>query len=380
MTDRIQEFLRDRRAKGLDTEPCLVVDLEVVRDNYQTFAKALPDSRVFYAVKANPAPEVLSLLASLGSCFDTATVAEIEMALAAGATPDRISYGNTIKKERDIARAFALGIRLFAVDCAAEVEKISRAAPGAKVFCRILYDCAGAEWPLSRKFGCDPEMAVDVLDLAKRLGLEPVGISFHVGSQQRKVKAWDRALAMASQVFRDCAERGINLSLVNMGGGFPTKYLKDVPPVLQYGRSIFRALRKHFGNQIPETIIEPGRGMVGNAGVIETEVVLISKKSDDDENRWVYLDIGKFSGLAETMDESIKYRLRTSRDGTRVGPVVLAGPTCDSADILYEKTEYKLPLSLKPGDKVEILSTGAYTTTYSSVAFNGFAPLKAVCI
>src|SRR5205085_12166066 len=237
MTERIQEFLRNRRSEGLDTEPCLVVDLEVVRDNYQTFAKALPDSRVFYAVKANPAPEVLSLLAQMGSCFDTATVAEIEMALAAGATADRISYGNTIKKERDIARAFALGIRLFAVDCAAEVEKIARAAPGAKVFCRILYDCAGAEWPLSRKFGCDPEMAVDVLDLAKRLGLEPCGISFHVGSQQRKVKAWDRALAMASSVFRDCAERGINLTMVNMGGGFPTKYLKDVPPVVQYGRS-----------------------------------------------------------------------------------------------------------------------------------------------
>src|SRR5262249_42952203 len=118
MTDRIREFLRNRSSEGLDTEPCLVVDLEVVRDNYQSFAKALPDSRVFYAVKANPAPEVLSLLASMGSCFDTATVAEIEMALAAGATPDRISFGNTIKKERDIARAFALGIRLFAVDCA----------------------------------------------------------------------------------------------------------------------------------------------------------------------------------------------------------------------------------------------------------------------
>src|SRR6185295_1099481 len=129
MTERIQEFLRNRRSEGQDTEPCLVVDLEVVRDNYQTFAKALPDSRVFYAVKANPAPEVLQLLASMGSCFDTATVAEIEMALAAGATPDRVSYGNTIKKERDIARAFALGIRLFAVDCAAEVEKVARAAP-----------------------------------------------------------------------------------------------------------------------------------------------------------------------------------------------------------------------------------------------------------
>src|ERR1700683_1131900 len=201
MTERIREFLRCRRDEGRDDGPCLVVDLDVVRENYQAFAKTLPDSRVFYAVKANPAPELLTLLAKLGSCFDTASVAEIEMVLAAGATPDRISYGNTIKKERDIARAFALGIRLFAVDCKAEVEKIARAAPGSRVFCRFLFDCAGAEWPLSRKFGCDAAMAVDVLDLAKRLGLEPCGISFHVGSQQRKGKAWGRALAMASLGF-----------------------------------------------------------------------------------------------------------------------------------------------------------------------------------
>ena len=139
-----------------------------MRDNYQTFAKALPDTRVFYAVKANPAPEVLSLLAALGSCFDTASVPEIEMALAAGATADRISFGNTIKKERDVARAYALGVRLFAVDCEAEVEKVARAAPGARVFCRILSDCVGAEWPLSRKFGCEPAMAVDVLEHAHR--------------------------------------------------------------------------------------------------------------------------------------------------------------------------------------------------------------------
>src|SRR4030088_1966217 len=145
MTERIQEFLRNRRSEGQDLEPCLVVDLEIVRDNYQTFAKALPDSRVFYAVKANPSPEVLSLLARLGSCFDTASVAEIEMGVAARAAPHRLSYGNTIKKERDIARAFALGVRLFAVDCKAEVEKIARVAPGARVFCRFLFDCAGAE-------------------------------------------------------------------------------------------------------------------------------------------------------------------------------------------------------------------------------------------
>jgi ornithine decarboxylase len=372
MTERIREFLRNRREDG----PCLVVDLDVVRENYQQFAKALPDSRVFYAVKANPAPELLSLLASLGSCFDAASVSEVEMVLAAGATPERISCGNTIKKERDIARAYALGVRMFAVDCQAEVEKVARAAPGSRVFCRFLFDCAGADWPLSRKFGCDPQMAVDVLEHAHRLGLEAHGVSFHVGSQQGRTQAWDEALKSAAEIFRACAERGIALSMVNLGGGFPTRYLKEVPAVKSYGRSIFRALRKHFGNRIPDTIIEPGRGMVGNAGLIEAEVVLVSKKSTKDTLRWVYLDIGKFGGLAETMDESIRYPIRTPRDGDPVAPCVLAGPTCDSMDVMYEKKPYALPVSLEIGDKVLIEGTGAYTATYSSVAFNGFAPLK----
>src|SRR5438270_11279673 len=347
MTDRILQFLRDRREAGRDTGPCLVVDLDVVRENYHAFAKALPDTRVFYAVKANPAPEVLDLLAQLGSCFDAASVTEIEQVLATGAQPDRISFGNTIKKERDIARAYALGVRLFAVDSRPEVEKVARAAPGAKVFCRFLFGCAGAEWPLSRKFGCDPEMAVDVLEHAHRQGLEACGVSFHVGSQQRRTQAWDEALKSAAMIFRACAERGINLSMVNLGGGFPTRYLKEVPAVQAYGRSIFRALRKHFGNRIPETIIEPGRGMVGNAGLIEAEVVLVSKKSEQEGVRWVYLDIGKCGGLAETMDESIRYPIRTPRDGDAVAPCVLAGPTCDSADVLYEKKPYDLPISLE---------------------------------
>jgi ornithine decarboxylase len=372
MTARIREFLRTR----VDDGPCLVVDLDVVRENYQAFAKALPDTKVFYAVKANPAPELLALLAALGSSFDTASVAEIEMVLAAGATPERISFGNTIKKERDVARAHALGVRLFAVDCVAEVEKVARAAPGSKVFCRFLHDCAGSEWPLSRKFGCDPAMAVDVLEHAHRLGLVAHGVSFHVGSQQPRTESWDGALKSAAAIFRGCAERGINLAMVNLGGGFPTRYLKEVPAVKNYGRAIFRALRKHFGNRIPDTIIEPGRGMVGNAGVIEAEVVLVSKKSETDKVRWVYLDIGKFGGLAETMDESIRYPIRTPRDGDKVAPCVLAGPTCDSADVLYEREPYALPVSLEIGDKVLIEGTGAYTATYSSVAFNGFAPLK----
>ena len=376
MTDRIREFLATNREDG----PRLVVDLDVVRENYLGFAHALPDTRVFYAVKANPAPEILSLLADLGSCFDAASMSEIEQALAAGATPEQVSFGNTIKKEKDIARAYALGVRLFAVDCDAEVEKIARAAPGSKVFCRILCDGAGAEWPLSRKFGCAPEMAARVLEHAHGLGLVAHGLSFHVGSQQPNPRMWDRALKTSAGIFRDLAERGIPLAMINLGGGFPTRYLKDVPTVRTYGQTIFRALRRHFGNRIPETIIEPGRGMVGNAGIIEAEVVLIARKSDHDRLRWVYLDIGKFNGLAETTDEMIRYPIRTDHDDDPVAPCVIAGPSCNSVDVLYEREPYPLPVSLEIGAKVLIEGTGAYTTTYASVGFNGFAPLKSYVI
>jgi ornithine decarboxylase len=376
MNDRIKDFL----ARTKDDGPRLVVDLEVVRENYFVFAKALPDTRVFYAVKANPAPEVLDLLARLGSCFDTASVTEIEQAMAAGASPERISYGNTIKKESDIARAYALGVRLFAVDSEAEVDKVARAAPGSKVFCRILCSGEGAEWPLSRKFGCAPEMAGRVLERAHAQGLVAHGLSFHVGSQQPNPRVWDAALKTSAAIFRDLAERGIQLAMINLGGGFPTRYLKPVPGVRAYGQTIFRALRKHFGNRIPETIIEPGRGMVGNAGIIEAEVVLISRKSDDDPQRWVYLDIGKFNGLAETMDEMIRYPIRTGYDDDVMSPCVIAGPSCDSVDVLYEKEPYLLPVSLEIGAKVLIEGTGAYTTTYSTVGFNGFPPLKSYVI
>ena len=376
MTDRIREFLKNRKDEG----PCLVLDLDVVRDNYHAFAKALPDTRVFYAVKANPQPEILALLVKLGSSFDVASIGETHAVLAAGCAPDRISFGNTVKKESDIAAAFKLGVGMFAIDCEAEVEKVARAAPGSRVICRIHCDGTGSEWPLSRKFGCEPEFATDILELAHKSGLIAHGISFHVGSQQHNVEAWDRALASAAAVFRTCGERGIFLAMVNLGGGFPARYLRKTPKLESYGKAIFRSLRRHFGNRIPETIIEPGRGLVGNAGVIEAEVVLIAKRSPEDDLRWVYLDIGKFHGLAETIGESIRYPIRTGKDNAEKVPCIIAGPTCDSVDVLYEKTPYPLPVSLAIGDKVLIEATGAYTSTYSSVGFNGFPPLRSYII
>jgi ornithine decarboxylase len=376
VSERMARFLEEQKP----ATPCLVVDLDIVAEGYRLLRHYLPLARVFYAVKANPAEAIVAMLRDLGSSFDVASRGEVDLCLDQSVPADRISFGNTIKKERDIAYAFGQGVRLFAFDSSEELEKLARSAPGARVFCRILVDSEGAEWPLSRKFGCSPEMAAALLRDARAAGLDPYGVSFHVGSQQTNVEQWDSAIGRAARMFSVLAEADINLKMVNIGGGFPAHYRGDVPGVERYCHAVMAAITRHFGNDLPEIIVEPGRSIVGDAGVIESEVVLISKKGFDEDKRWVYLDVGKFNGLAETMDESIKYRIETPADGTASGPVVIAGPTCDSADILYEKTEYKLPLGLKVGDKVRILATGAYTSTYASVGFNGFAPLKTYCV
>lgn len=371
MTPKIARFLEDQRP----ATPCLVLDIDRVEQNYRALADALPLARIYYAVKANPARPVLERLVGLGSAFDAASWEEVELVLAAGAAAEAISYGNTVKKESAIARAFAAGVRMYAFDSEEELEKLARSAPGAKVYCRILVENAGADWPLSRKFGCSLEMAAELMVRARALGLDPYGLSFHVGSQQRDAVAYEAAIAKVGMLFTDLTERGVNLRMVNLGGGFPVRYTDDVPGIDHFAQAIMGAMTRAFGNAIPEMVVEPGRFIVGDAGVVSSEVVLVSRKAKDDPVRWVYLDIGRFGGLAETEGESIRYRMRTARDGGRTGPVAIAGPTCDGADILYERTPYRLPLALRAGDRVDLLSAGAYTTTYASQSFNGFRPL-----
>jgi ornithine decarboxylase len=376
MNQKIAHFLAEQSPET----PCLVVDLDIVAEAYDMLCRYLPNASVYYAVKANPAAEIVRLLAARGSNFDVASRGEIALCLDNGGTADRLSFGNTIKKERDIAFAYQAGVRLFAFDSEAELEKLARAAPAARVFCRILVSCEGADWPLSRKFGCAPEMAAALLRRARDYGLDPYGVSFHVGSQQTDLGQWDGAIGAVAQMFSLLAEADINLRMVNIGGGFPAQYRGEVSPIEAYARAVTAAMTRHFGNDLPDVIVEPGRSLVGDAGTIQSEVVLIADKGDGSDKRWVYLDVGKFNGLAETMDESIKYRIVTPGRSGPMGPVVLAGPTCDSADILYERTEYALALELEVGDKVEILSTGAYTASYASVGFNGFPPLRTYCI
>lgn len=371
-TDRIDRFLAERRPPT----PCIVIDLDIVRATYRRFRALFPGATIFYAIKANPAAEVIAALAALGASFDLASEGELRRCRELGIAADRFSFGNTIKREAEIADAHAMGVDLFAFDSDAELGKLSRAAPGAGVFCRLLVDGAGAVWPLSRKFGCAPEMAIDLLQRAKGLGLRPLGVSFHVGSQQTEPERWGAAIADAAHVFTACARSGLELELLNVGGGFPAQYRTPIPPLAAYAEAIDGALGRFFGTARPRILVEPGRCLVGDAGLLRSEVLLVARKSYRAHRRWVYLDAGRFNGLPETWAERIVYRLRTPHEGGPSENAILAGPTCDSADVIYERTECRLPLDLAIGDPLDFLSAGAYTASYAAVEFNGFPPIR----
>jgi ornithine decarboxylase len=361
--------------------PFVVIDTKIISDSYDQLVSNFPFAKIYYAVKANPATEITELLRDKGSNFDIASIYELDKVMATGVGPERISYGNTIKKAKDIRYFYDKGVRMYATDSEADLRNIAKAAPGSKVYVRILTEGSNtADWPLSRKFGCQTDMALDLLILAKQLGLVPYGVSFHVGSQQRDIDVWDAAIAKVKVIFERLKEEdGIVLQMINMGGGFPANYIAKTNDLTTYADEIIRFLKDDFGDDLPEIILEPGRSLIANAGVLVSEVVLVSRKSRTAVERWVFTDVGKFSGLIETMDESIKFPIWTEKKG-EMEEVVIAGPTCDSADIMYEHYKYGLPLNLSSGDRLYWFSTGAYTTSYSAVEFNGFPPLKAYYI
>ena len=370
---RIKEFSKDKET------PFLIVDLSKVEKMYDELVKNMPFVKIYYAMKANPLDEVISSLRNKGSSFDAASVYEIDQLLRLEVRPERISYGNTIKKEKDIAYAYKKGIRLFATDSESDLNKIARNAPGSRVFFRLLTESDGADWPLSRKFGAHPDMIYELILQANEMGLEPYGLSFHVGSQQRDIGQWDNAISKCKYLFEAVSLQGIQLKMINLGGGFPAKYLSPANELETYAHEILRFIKEDFGDNHPEIIIEPGRSLTADAGVIVTEVIMISKKAKMNQYKWVYLDIGKFGGLIETLDECIKYPVYSESRGYEE-EVILAGPTCDSMDILYENHKYAFPESLRENERLYIFTTGAYTQSYSSVAFNGLPALKAYVI
>lgn len=376
-----ETFARIKKFADQQETPCLVVDSQLFTRQLDELINCFPYAKTYYAVKANPAPELLAILRDKGCNFDVASRYELDKVMALGVTGDRVSFGNTIKKSKDIRYFFDKGVTLFATDSEADLRNIAKAAPGARVFVRILTEGAQtADWPLSRKFGCQTDMALDLCILARDLGLVPYGISFHVGSQQREIGVWDSAIAKVKWIFERLEEEdNIKLKMVNLGGGFPASYISRTNDLQTYAAEITRYLKEDFDDNFPEIILEPGRSLAANAGILVSEVVLISRKTRFGLHRWVYTDIGKFGGFIETTDEAIKYPLYVEKKG-EAEECVIAGPTCDSADILYEQYKYELPLNLAMGDRLYWFSTGAYTTTYSAIEFNGFPPLQGYVI
>lgn len=369
--EKIHQFFKEN---PLLATPYLVMDIDLVQKQYDKITKSFHFAKCHYAIKANPAREVISLLVKNGSSFDAASIAEINLCLELGSDPKKILFGNTIKKKVEIEQAYKAGIEIFVCDSLAELEKIASVAPNAKILFRIQTSEKGAAWPLSKKFGCSKELALELIMQSGKLGVIPYGLSFHAGSQQMLIEAWHEALYNCKNIFDQASAHGVELKAIDMGGGYPGTYRQKPHSIEEYGAKIESYLKEIFPGKDLYLMIEPGRYMVADTGIIKAEVVLISYDKEKDK-RWVYLDVGKFTGFTEA--EAIEYIITTDKDGTDAGKVVIAGPTCDSVDVIYEEKEYHLPMNLEVGDAVYFLNAGAYTTTYSSVAFNGFPPLKA---
>jgi len=373
---KLEDYIR---ANTFD-QPTLVLDIDQVEENYFALKRGMPNANIHYAVKANPHPAILECLVSLGCRFDAASSQEIQLCLDAGARPEHISFGNTIKRSKDIACAVAQGIQLFSADSEEELEKLAAHAPGCEVFIRILASSAEAEWPLSRKFGCSTSYAIPLLDMARDIGLKPVGLSFHVGSQTRHPYMWYDCLDTVASIWEYARSEGHDLWLLNIGGGFPAYYGTEITDAETYGAALMLAIEERFEG-VTYIMAEPGRGLTGSAGIISAECVLVSQKTPGDPIRWVYLNVGRFSGLAEAEGESIKYQFEViGKELEKTAPCIVAGPTCDSADVLYERNKVDFPVGLRCGDRVMIKTCGAYTSTYSTVAFNGFPPLDVIAM
>jgi ornithine decarboxylase len=350
---------------GLALEtPYLVLDLDEVVARYRAMLASLPVERLHYAVKANPHPAIIEALSREGCGFEISSPGELRLLVEAGVAPSRIVSSNPVKTPAFIALAHDRGVERFAVDSTTELDKLAAGAPGARVYCRVEVDNSGSMWPLARKFGCKPGEAVRLLEAARARGLRPDGLTFHVGSQCLSAASWRLALERCAEVWRAAAQRGIRLEQIDIGGGFPVDHLQPVPGLESIGAVVVCAIEELFP---PDVVVsaEPGRGLVGPAGRLVASVI---GKAERGGEKWLYLDVGVFNGLMETI-EQFRYELRVEREGPP-RRWTIAGPSCDSVDVLW--ADALLP-ELEVGDRVEILNAGAYTLSYAS-SFNGFPP------
>ena len=356
--------------------PFLAIFLNEVKNRFLHLKENFKSFDFYYSVKANPQEKIIRLLGGLNSHFEVASLNELKLCLKNHSSKQtKFIFSNTLKKASDIKSAYKLGVRTFVCDCDEDLQKLVQFAPKSNIYFRLINDGKGAEWPLSKKFGTTTKNILRLAELCVKKKLTPYGLSFHVGSQQKKISSWLKSIEQTHTIYKKLAKKNIFLKAMNLGGGLPSHYLTPSPSLEALSKAILPVLKKKYNGTNMRFLIEPGRYLVGSSGVIVSEVIskrTLSKKRPT----WLYLDIGVFNGLIETLGEAIKYPIWTNENGcANTKPYVLAGPTCDSADIMYQHFLYHLPSNLSAGNKVYFFSAGAYTYPYSSICFNGFLPL-----
>ncbi|MCE5194947.1 MAG: type III PLP-dependent enzyme [Nitrospiraceae bacterium] len=376
-TNIVSKTMLFKALKHLDkkniTTPVLLIDKEKVREKVSLIGQNIKNSMVFYAVKANPDIQVLKFINKLNLGFEIASEGELEVLASIGVKSDRMITSNPVKSFKFLKIAQSYGVNYFAYDSFDEVDKMAKFVPGANVYVRLAVPNEGSEWPLSKKFGVEQDTAIKLLSYAKEKKLNPVGITFHVGSQCTNMYNWNSALDKAKTVFDLASKRGLRLSFLDIGGGYPINYIKNVVGVETIEKNIDSIIYERFPKNV-KVILEPGRSVIGDAGIFAASVI---GKAQRDGDNWLYIDVGVFNGLMESIG-GIKYTylVESSRDTKTKKKWTLAGPSCDSFDVIDKEIFLPEP---EIGSLVLILAGGAYTISYAS-EFNGFSIPKTVLI
>ena len=345
------------------SQPVLVMSRQRLRDNARRFMAAMPRVRAHFAVKANADAEILQIFKEEGTCFEVASIAEIDAMVELGANMETVFYSNPIKSPVSIAHAAKSGLLWYCVDTPEEVAKIAAIKLDAKLYLRIEVSNEGSSWPLAGKFGATPKGIEAIIEAAKVLDMKICGVTFHVGSQCCNIDNWVAGIGAAKKLFAKLSSHGFVPELLNMGGGYPLQFTGEEPTIEEIAVRINQELES-----IPENIqvmAEPGRYFVGSAGCLVSQVVGTATR---DDVRWVYLDTGVYGGLMElTLDFPV---IIVSERTGEPGLWTMAGPTCDSIDVMGR---HKLPANTKAEDFIYMPNLGAYCTT-CACDFNGFPP------
>ncbi len=351
--------------------PLLLMDLQGIKSRYIEVKYHFSQFKVYYAVKANDHVDILKTLAELGSGFEVASSEELKKVLELGVKPERIISSNPVKPMDFIAYAYEKGINRFVVDSFTEVDKLTKTAPRSRVYVRLVVPNEGSDWPLSKKFGVDVDTALDILEYAQSKGLVPYGITFHVGSQCNNFRNWLIGIKKASELWQKAKLRGLRLQMLNMGGGLPVRYTYEALRIEDIAYYVKGLLQKFMPSLPHELQIEPGRGIVGDQGIMVCRVIGKAKRG---EENWLYIDTGVFNGLAEALG-GIRYPFYLERSG-ELKEWTIGGVSCDSMDVVARMVPLPEP---EVGDYLYILSAGAYTTVYAA-DFNGFPEPEVLCL